>query len=492
MEAVKQISGSEEMVVSANLHPKLLVVTNLFEALHENAIVYCNLKGNEQHLSVFITGESDIDILFDQSQKGKLELILHTLGFKKFEAIKQKQYKDIVDFLALDSGSGKVIHLHTYYRLTIGEPYLKGYQLDIENQILNSRVYNKEFGMYCIQPTFELILLYLIESLKLRHRDLISMHLKNRISFSEKIIYQHNWLRKRTSEAEIKAVLKSLFKDYVPIYNLVKGEFNPKQLHTLAPIIRKEFVRYRLYSVLGGLLQRWYRETAVTVFRKLSRIFTHPILSMRVNPRGGTMVAITGSDSAINARITGQLKETFGKKLDVYKINIGRRPDRNSLKWQEELPGERGHALPSLYNGIQAVMRAREKRKNLKLGFTAKKKGALVICDYIPQNKVMAYHGGTVPFDLSRSKNPFLRVLGKMESNIYTTSRKYAPDLVFKLIGNDCEAGKVNPGEDTGLEILMGIKQPGSSDNSKIITVNAGKSLPEILYIIKREIWNIL
>ncbi|MEO5603574.1 MAG: hypothetical protein ABIR06_21820 [Cyclobacteriaceae bacterium] len=491
MEAVKQISGSEEMVVSANLHPKLLVVTNLFEALHENAIVYCNLKGNEQHLSVFITGESDIDILFDQSQKGKLELILHTLGFKKFEAIKQKQYKDIVDFLALDSGSGKVIHLHTYYRLTIGEPYLKGYQLDIENQILNSRVYNKEFGMYCIQPTFELILLYLIESLKLRHRDLITMHLQNRVSFSEKVIYQHNWLRKRTIEAEVEAVIKSLFKNYVPIYNLVKGEFNRKQLHMLAPLIRKEFARYRLYSVLGGLVQRWYRETAVTIFRKLSRIFTHPLLSMRVNPRGGIMVAITGSDSAMNARVTGLLKETFGKKLDVYRVCLGRRPDRNLLKWQEKTPAEKEHSLPSVYNGIQAVMTAREKSKNLMLGITAKKKGALVVCDYIPENKIMGHDGRPVLFDFARSKNPFLRVLGKMESNIYAKSRKYSPDLVFRLMGNDNGAGKVNLGEDTGLQISMGIKQPGSNA-SKTITVDPGKPLTEVLYIIKREIWNVL
>lgn len=495
MQAVKQIFNAEEMVAfSTNQLPKLPVVANLFEALHENDIVYCNLKGNEQHLRIFMTGESDIDVLFDQSQKGKLERVLDTLGFKKFDAIKQKQYKDIVDFIALDSGSGKVIHLHTYYRLTIGEPYLKGYQLDIENQILTSRVYNKEFGMYCIQPTFELILLNLIESLKLRHRDLISMHFKNKINFSEKIIYQHNWLRKRTSEAEIKAVLKSLFKDYVPIYNLIMGEFNRKQLHKLAPLIRKEFVRYRLYSVLGGLLQRWYRETAVIVFKKLSRIFTHPILSMRVNPRGGIMVAITGSDGAMNARVTAELKETFGKKLDVYKISIGRRLDRNSLKWQEkeQTPLERVYSLPSVYNGIQAVMSARENNKNLKLGFTAKKKGALVICDNIPQNKVMGYDGGPVPFDLVCSKNPFLRVLGKMESNLCAKSRKYPPDVVFKLMRNNDRAGKLNPCEDTGLHISMEIKQSDFSDTCKTITVDAGKPLTELLYIIKREIWNIL
>lgn len=512
MPVVKQIYTSDEReALSTKQLPKLLVIANLFEALHENDIIYCNLKGNEQRLKIFLTGESDIDVLFDEKQKVKLESVLNKLGFKKFEAIKQKQYKDIVDFIALDSGSGKVIHLHTYYRLTIGEPYLKGYQLDIETHILNSRVFNEEFGMYCIQPTFELILLYLTESLKLRHRDFILMHLKNKINFSEKAIYEHNWLRKKTNDAEIEAVLKSLFKDYIPIYNLVKAEFNRKQLHKLSPVIKKEFARYRLYSPLVALLLRWYREITVSIFRKLSRVLARPILSMRINPRGGIMVAITGSDSAVNSRVTSQLKETFGKKLDVYKINFGRHADRNSLKLQslnffsgksnckaqqEQTPAERERSLPSVYNGIRALMIAQEKSKYLKLGQTAKKKGALVICDCFPQNQIMQHNDGPVLHDLLRSKNPFLRSLARMESNIYAESKNYSPDILFRLMANNDGAGKANPGEtsreNTDCEITTGIKQPGFNNKCKTITVDAGKPLTEVLYIIKKEIWNLL
>src|SRR5688572_30060788 len=103
--------------LATNQRPKLSAIANLYDALHENSIVYCNLKGNEKHLLISMTGESDIDILFDENQKAKLEPVLNKLGFKKFNAIKPKQYRDIVDFLALDLESGKVIHLHTHYRL---------------------------------------------------------------------------------------------------------------------------------------------------------------------------------------------------------------------------------------------------------------------------------------------------------------------------------------------------------------------------------------
>lgn len=512
MPVAKQIFTSEEMVgLSTSPLLKLQAVTDLFEALHENDIVYCNLKGNDQHLRIFMAGESDIDILFDQNQKEKLESILSTLGFKKFEAIKQKQYKDIVDFIALDPGSGKVIHLHTYYRLTIGRPFLKGYQLDIENQILSTRVYDEAFGMYCMQPAFELILLYLTESLKLRHRDLIIMHLKNKTSFSEKTIYEHSWLRRKTSPAEMEAVLKSLFKDHIPIYNLIKGEFNRKQLHKLAPLIRKELARYRLYSLLGGTLLRWYRETTVTVFRKLSHILARPVLSMRINPRGGIMVAVTGSDSAVNSTVANQLKETFGKKLDVYKINFGKDADGNSMKSQSsnfieenhngkarqmQTPVGRDGFLLSVRNGIGALMLARKKSKYLKMGLAAKKKGALVICDYFPQSQVMGYNDGPVLHDLLRSKNPFLRSLARMESKIYTESKNDSPDLVFRLVANNEGAGKVSPGEilgeNTDRGITAGTKQPAFNSKCKTVTVDAGKPLTEVLYIIKNEIWDML
>ena len=214
--------------LSTKPQSKLSQIKLLFDTLHKNDIMYCHWKSN-QHLNASMTGTTDLDILFCEKQKVKIESILNNLGFKLFNAIKQKHYKDIVDFIGLDLETGKVIHLHTHYRLTLGEPYLKGYQLEFEEKILESRVFNEDFGIYCVHPAFELILLFLRESLKIRHRDVLLIYLKIKEHSRENILREYNWLRARVTDSEIHTILKTIFDDYSTLYKIVIKEFNRKK-----------------------------------------------------------------------------------------------------------------------------------------------------------------------------------------------------------------------------------------------------------------------
>src|SRR6478735_3875402 len=156
--------------IATKPEPTLKLIEDLLAAWHQHDIVYCHWKSNE-HLAASMTGDTDLDILFDETQKDKTIEVLHELGFKRFHSISEKEYKDIEDFLGLDLESGKIIHVHAHFRLTMGEMYLKGYQLNFEDKILETRYFNETYGIYCSSPAFELILLYTIEALKLRHRD---------------------------------------------------------------------------------------------------------------------------------------------------------------------------------------------------------------------------------------------------------------------------------------------------------------------------------
>ncbi|MEX2232407.1 MAG: hypothetical protein WD824_09620 [Cyclobacteriaceae bacterium] len=492
--------------LATNRLPKLTAIATLYDALHENAIVYCNLKGNEKHLRVSVTGESDIDILFDENQKGKIEPILGKLGYKKFDAIKPKQYRDIVDFLTLDLESGKVIHLHTHYRLTIGEPFLKGYQLDIENYILNDRVFNEEFGMYCIRPVFELILLYLTESLKLRHRDLILMYLKGNLDVSQKTIYEYTWLKKRTTDDELEACLKQVFNDHINIFNLFRADFNRKQLQRLAPVLKKEFEKYRLYSPLRALLLRWYREATMSVLRKLSRILTRPILSMRINPRGGVIVAVTGIDQVSQSNVINLLNETFRKKMDVYSINFQKRDDnlalisfplfklfrRENPKLKTNSPGKKESWFLLLYKFVGSLVVAHDNWNKIRRAQTAKKKGALVICNGYPGNQIPGDDNGPVHFDLPGPGSFFLRILATIESKMYARTERYFPDILFHLVGGPEGIESRKAGETAPCKDLRAAKQVSLNGGSKVITIPAAKPVKDLLYILKRDIWNIL
>ncbi len=493
----------------------LSTIVNLLEALHANDIQYCHWKSNE-HLEASMSGDTDLDVLFDENQKVKLESILNTLGFKLFTAIKQKQYKDIVDYIGLDLPSGKVIHIHTHFKLTMGEPYLKGYQINFEEKILRGRIYNEEFGIYCINPSFELILLYLRESLKLRHRDVLLMYLKNKINYNEFSIREYNWLKTRASDSEVHNILKTIFTDHNTIYNFITGEFNRKQLYKLAPIIRREFASNRLYSPYVALILRWYREATIIISRKLARLLAIPIVSKRINPRGGIIVAVIGADGSGKSTVTNNLKETFQTKLDVYKIYFGRGDGKSSLsrklllmfkvllvdkknnrekKSEQDSPKRKESLVRTVYKCAEALLVAQEKSKNMKQMKIAKKRGLLVICDRYPQNQIMGYNDGPLLHDHLNSRNPFFRAAAKIESRIYIKAENNPPDILFKLIADAEVVEARKPGETSLPKLeakIAGIKNLSFNAHCKVITIDATIPLQEVLYQVKNELWRML
>lgn len=490
---------------------RLGLIASLFETLHENDIMYCHWKSNE-HLGASMVGDTDLDVLFDVAQKGRLEEILHSLGFKRFDAIKQKQYNGILDFIGLDLSSGKIIHLHSHYLLTIGEPYLKGYHFTIEDKVLESRVFNEEYGLYCIDPCLELILLFVRESLKLRHRDRFLAPFRNKTQARQYMLREYAWLKSRTSPAEIHATLATIFENYSKIYELIIGGFNTKQLHKLRTLIKKEDKVLRLYSPTKAMLSRWSREATILVSRRLASIFDEPILLKRNNPRGGVVIAVIGADGSGKSTVTENLRNTFGEKLDVYKIYFGRGDGKTSMarkllmslkpaknnsgNGRTEEPGRREATfVRTLYKSLEALFVAEEKRLGMKLMRKVRHKGALVICDRYPQNQIMGYNDGPLFSSFRSSKNPWFRMVAKREAGIYAQAENQLPDIIFKLVTDPEVSERRKPGENSREKLrakISGVNQLEFKGRCKVIAIDATRPLNEVLYIIKKEIWSLL
>ena len=450
--------------IATHRQPILESIATLLEALHGNDIAYCNLKGNDQHLRSALTGQSDVDILFDKIQKAKLELTLQKLGYKEFVAIREKRFKDVCDYFVLDEVSGKLIHLHAYFGFTFGEPFLKGYQPDVAGNILATRVYNNDYGLYCIHPAVELTLLYLTEVLKLRHRDALRrLFFKEAIFPGQKAVYQYHWLKARTTTDEIDQALHAMFPGHNALGTLAGSPFDGRQLRQLAPQVKRSLAQYRLYSPLHGLLTRWWRELSVKMRSKLSRVLRLPIPYRRSNPRGGKVVAFLETDVGVSAILFRALKDTFGRKIDLYQVAFANEFARD---------GEKGHPLGRRIRGISRACSTWLRSKQIDM---AKKNGALVIYDFDP-------NGGVCPAALSEEpmrRNPVSRLLTTLQGSIESSAKKLcAPDIVLQFIPRDI-SGRPSDG-----------KSPGTDHGYTVLSVGPVDTVTEKLDILKREIWN--
>ena len=492
---------------------KLEIIDNLLNALHQSGIHYCHWKSNE-HLNASMMGDTDLDVLFDETQKVVVERVLTSIGFKKFNAIRQKQYRDIEDFIALDAVSGKIVHLHTHYRLTMGEAYVKSYQLNIEKVILDTRIIDEDFGIYCSHPAYELVLLYIRAALKIQYRDIIKMYVKNRINYTGNIISEYQWLRQRTTEKELDEAISTIFNDNVAIKEFIKGPFDRVQLSKLSILLAKELKTQRQYSAVYAKCLKWYREVSIKWFRKSARLFDRPIVAQRINPRSGLVISVIGADGSGKSTVIANLQSTFKKKLDVYRIYLGKGDgkmswQRKALRSLKGTPKPKGEALKSIssigndkikkssfkntvFQCLEALIVAGEKKKNLKQMRIAKQKGMLVICDRFPQNQMMGYNDGPMLSHLRNSSFSIFRVFSKLESRVYEYAENHPPDVVFKLIADAEVVEARKPGE-TRMEVLEakieGIRKVRFKDTCKVITVDASQPLEEVLYKVKSEIW---
>ncbi|KAA9340711.1 hypothetical protein [Adhaeribacter soli] len=488
--------------------PALSLVENLLLAFHKQGIRYCHWKGNE-HVGASMIGDSDLDILFDINQKPALEALLADLGFKKFNVIRQKQMKDVVDYIGLDTPSGRIVHVHSYFRLTVGKLFLKSYQINLEEKFLNTRIYNEQFGIYCSEPTLELLLLCFSEALSLRHRDVAKIYLSGKINYTGKTQREYTWLKKRTTDAKIKAVLQELLTDFRPVYDLVTGEFNRLQMRKLAHLLRKEFRNNHLYKPGIALMRRWYHEATVILARKLAQRFPYPFSTQRINPRGGVVVAINGKNCYEKTRILEDLKHTFRQKLDVYTLSVRHgkiRPD-----WEKEIRGIIGKMVASapekpqyqvykknftvlqmtqvqsLKKNLKAWLLHQKKIRNLRYILKARQKGMFVICEHFPRTD-------NAEAAISNNGRDQLTKAGlSIKKQLFALAQHNPPDILIELVDEPLLKETMLPGGNSHELVVEKISEKGkvnSRNNTKTIIIDLNQPLAKTLSKIKKEIWN--
>ena len=486
-------------------------IKRMLQAFEEKEIKYCHWKSNE-HLRPALEGDTDLDMLFLPEQRAAIDVILNQCGLKRFRATPQMQYNAIEDYIGFDIDTAKIWHLHTHYRMTLGEKHLKGYTVNPWGYtIINNRVLSDE-GIFTSCPEDELVLLLVRNALKLRWRDL-----GKKIGADD--VIECNWLLEHIDRNKIKEHAHQFLGDEESdlFLKLINEKLERKnQLIPFQKALRKRLMCFTGYSTFSSWWTRSWREA----YWAWGALVRHAGLNSnkpnrRLSPSGGCAVAFLGCDGAGKSTTIAYIKKEFGKKIDVKTVYLGSGDGSSSLlrkpmKFVAKRVGGKGvgHAVEKEYKEnktvslksrlysvakiIWATTLANEKKSKLREITKARNAGMLVLIDRYPQTEMVGFSDGPLLSRYLQNKKGFLYRKAKREFDIYKSAAINPPDLTLKLMV-PTEVAIARKQEMTVEEIenkKAAVMAMNPSPHSVVIDTSVDKV--ESFGMIMKEIWKIL
>jgi len=482
---------------------QLHIVRDLIRRLDAEAILYCHWKSNE-HLKAAVCGDTDLDILFEEGRQARIVELLRQAGFARFRSVWFRRYPAIEDFIGIDPEKGKVVHVHAHFQLVLGETLVKSYRLPWEDELLRTRVWDEEHGIYRSNAVWEMLLLVIREAIKLAGHNPSARWGANR---------EMAWLKERVSLQDLctLATTHCGFHTRPAIDRLYREGLSASALEELRRLILPGFQRYRRLSPREAAGIRLVREISEPLSRGLRKTILPTLPVQRTASGDGLIIAVLGADGSGKSTVATEVTRELSRKVAVMHLYMGSGKGSSSvLRWPLDVvsgclgrargnrirragqkpgvPEERPAWTPRqllgrVFHLTWALVVAREKRTKLKHAWQARRKGILVVCDRFPQADIEGYNDGPLLGHLSNSRLPFLRWLGHWERSSYARTALYPPDLVLRLLGPVDVLSRRRPEMDPARihrkqEGIRAVRFPRSTS---VIDIDAGQALEEVV-----------
>lgn len=495
----------------------LQVVRAWLTCMRDRGVAYCHFKSNAE-VRAGLGGFTDMDILIDRRQYKQAVELLSAAGFKRFKTAALMDYPAVDDYLACDATTGRLAHLHLHWQMIAGEPYLKGYRLPWEAELLRGRKWDAESGLYVASPEAELLLLLTRAAVKLRTRDRLRAAL-GRPYFRGGLRREYDWLVERVDRGQIVALAGQLLGGSVAALveaNLGKDRIEDRDVlafrRAALPVLRC----YRTYGRVEARLRRWVREIH-SLWGRLAKRWRSPVDIYRRGPAvGGVVVALLGVDGSGKSTHRERLVKWLAWKADVMPLYLGSGDGPSSLprrmlglvaalagrsRKTAERGGE-GGTQPSqplsqaplrrrVSRTLLALALAHERLGKVRKAFRARNRGMIVIADRFPQTQIMGYNDGPLLDDLTKA-SAFWRFCARLERRIYDKIVLRQPDLVIKLVLPPETALKRKPSTPCDMVRLKteAVRRLSFGRGTQVVTIDASGPLEEVFLAVRRAVWD--
>ena len=471
------------------------IYKSLFKSLHDSSISWCSWKNNHDK-DKYLNGEGDLDIYVPNINKHNFLEVIRNLGFVRVQSY-VADFPYIEHYYGSDKETGKLVHLHVYFKLITGESHIKQYLFPIDNWLIDNTVAD-ENHFYQLSDNAQ-----------------VSIHLLRhyiKISSFIGLLYilrdNKKYLDERESIGTVELSLVK-FPSLLPQSIWVKMYENYYENKFTSQIVLS--IKISIY--LNVYLRGNYFTSIANRYFSLSYRFFNKLLFKRKKyfPSGGKFIAICGLDGSGKSTAVIGVKNWLARDFDVKVIHMGR-PNptiltlpfwsiiklvqlfrHSSVKEKKVLNDFLPQNHTSLALSIRYVLLAYERLATAKRAMRLMQKGYIIVADRYPSLTVGKMDSPRIT--VAPNSNVLVTKLSRLEAHFYRAIP--TADLVLQLkvpleVSLDRNRMRDKVGKETDDEIRARYQINNNLQYScyEFYKVDADQAADRVLLTVKNHIWN--
>lgn len=494
----------------------LSLVRAVFTALNGDDVRYCHWKSTTA-LPVGLSGRTDLDLLVDRADAARFAAAVRTAGFKPFVSHGSRRFVGVEDWLGHDADSGRLVHLHVYYRLILGEDHVKNHVLPIEQAVLDD--VEMRHGVKVPAPATELTILVVRALLKYRRTDAVkdALRLGRRGGVPDNLRIEVADLATRVSREELRGAAQRLLPSVAPevftdfVMALRPDRPDARDLLRLRAAARRGLRPYeRLPAPVATAISLGARLQRARGLRRILRPRTKADLRRKSSAAGGLTVALVGADGAGKSTVIDEIVRWLGWRLSLRVSYLGTarpststavvqvlsRATRRAASRMRPVSGPASAAAPwwvDLVAAVRYLAEARDRERRAREGRRLAANGVLVLFDRYPLSWVRLptrpVDGPRIAELGERARRGLLAALRRREEAIY--ARIPPPDLVILLaVAPDVAlARKSSANPDAIVAKAQAVLGATAASGNGVVAIDASQPLADVVRSVEAEIW---